>query len=436
MFLAKQEHFDIRHPFLINSVLGSLQGVDVNVSNVTNSTTSSLEEETLLSIKLTTLFGILLGSFLSGIVPIFFARVPYLKKKINQNWLSIILDQCNGFAGGVLFAGGLLHLMAEGSDVLKEGLTELGDTSSAEYPLSPLVMCLAFLLLYGMEFVVLAFFSAWFKSRSAKQSTHSHSHSHDHSHSHSHSHAHKHHGHECTTDDKLTSTCENVEMNETVTNCTIPKSECQTVTPSNDVADLEDPKPHKHTHSHDHGDHTACAHHEATTMLFETNYKSGIPLLLTSFVLWLALSAHSIFIGLGFGAETDMTRIWGIFAAIVAHQFIEAFSLGSIVEKGCKSIWVALSLLFLYAIAVPSGIAIGLGIVYSVKHQGGEGDALSNPKWLVSQGILMSLAAGAFIYVSLLEIAIHQPKNKYLKLSRFTLMIIGFAAMSILAIWA
>ncbi|KAF0979712.1 hypothetical protein FDP41_001380 [Naegleria fowleri] len=468
-------------PFPLN-FLSTIQSSTLTNNNetATNHTASenSLTQEqltTLMATKLSTLFGILIGSFLVSLVPLCFGRIPYLRKRMNHGLISIVIDQCNGFAGGVLLSVGILHLMNEGNELLHEGLKALGDEKAAEYPFAPMVMCMGFLVLYGLEFVLLAFLSNWFKTSKD---------SHDHGHHH-HDHGHSCDSHVITIEEKAlksptnemmmngnnnsqemleelptlnTSASQFLEeegkidlsianmngsmdtMEGSVVSSTIPL-ENQPSPPS--IVDIENQakttceptvcaQHHAHhDHGHNSGDHTACAHHEATQMLFETNHKHGIPLVLTAIVLWLALSTHSIFIGLGFGAENDIGNMWSIFAAIIAHQFIEAFSLGSIVEKGCRSLWMAISLLFLYSISVPVGIAIGLGIVSAA-----QSNALENESWKVTQGILMSIASGAFVYVSLMEIAIHQPKNKYLKLSRFCLMLLGFAAMAVLAVWA
>ncbi|KAG2383360.1 hypothetical protein C9374_004697 [Naegleria lovaniensis] len=454
------DHFQVPIISLLpQQLLSALQSeIDNSTNNSTTQDETLTQEQvtTLLATKLSTLFGILIGSFLISLVPLCFGRISYLRKRLNQGLISIVIDQCNGFAGGVLLSVGILHMMSEGSELLHDGLEALGDSTAAEYPIAPLVLCMGFLVLYGLEFVLLAFLSNWFKSKD----------SHDHSHGH-------HHGHSCdshvvTIEEKALKSQTNdmnhsQEMLEELPTSTSVQFNSQdaldtsmmdeTSTTAADqppqgaqspsLVDIENQakttceptvcaQHHAHhDHGHNSGDHTACAHHEATQMLFETNHKHGIPLVLTAIVLWLALSTHSIFIGLGFGAELDIGNMWSIFAAIIAHQFIEAFSLGSIVEKGCKSLWMAVALLFLYSISVPVGIGIGLGIVSAA-----QSNALENDSWKVTQGILMSIAAGAFVYVSLMEIAIHQPKNKFLKLLRFCLMLVGFAAMAILAIWA
>jgi hypothetical protein len=52
-------------------------------------------------------------------------------------------------------------------------------------------------------------------------------------------------------------------------------------------------------------------------------------------------------------------------------------------------------------------------------------------------GVLLALASGAFLHVSLFEIlSATETKNKKLMFVKLVFFFVGFAAMSILAIWA
>ncbi|KAL9654898.1 hypothetical protein ABK040_008688 [Willaertia magna] len=450
-----------------------------NATNHTNHTEeANTDSTTLLTAKLVTLFFVLFASIGASIIPIILSRVEYFRKKISEEKLSLVIDQCNGFAGGVLIGAGFLHLLAEGSEVLTEGLTDLlgEDASFPKYPFGLFLMCIAILLLYFMEFVFLALLASWIKGD-------------DGHHHHHHGHHHAHHHESLASQDvnkkqqqviqgKDNSLTQQQQQNSMVVATPVVHASVDTfvsspaTTPIESIDNRENkddidlelqeeiPKPqeqpqeavskvNEQIHASTHVEHT-CAHVEATALLFEDNAKSGVPKLLTAFVLWFALSIHSIFLGLGFGAQTDVANMWGVFAAIISHQLIEAFSLGSMVEKGCKKIWAAILLIITYSLAVPIGIAIGMIVLAAIgttsedDHHSGEADdhsghdhtgGIKNPSWLVTQGVFMVLAAGAFVYVALLEIAIHQPVKKVLKISRFLLMVLGFALMAILKIW-
>ncbi|KAL9652552.1 hypothetical protein ABK040_000122 [Willaertia magna] len=367
-------------------------------NNQSNNTDPTIIENELLITKLVTLFAVLFSSFICSLLPIVFARVDYFKRKFKEKNILLVLDQCNGLAGGVLLSGGLLHLLPDAIDSIQDGLTNLLGKKHGltNYPLASLLLCLTVLFLYSSEFVFMAILGSLQKERKEKNGSH-----------HSVNHG----------------------FGQPAENCN------ETTVLLKKEHHHHNEKHHEH-HHHDHEEHGNCGHVEITNLIFERNIKQGIPFLLTSIILWIALSLHSIFIGLGFGAQSDVNKMWGIFAAIVSHQLIEAFSLGSIVNKGCKKISLAVALLFLYSIAVPIGIAIGMIVSHYANSEDHGQQQKDSPGLLVTEGVFLALAAGAFVYVALLEIAIHQPKNKYLKLTRLGLMLLGFSAMSVLAIWA
>jgi zinc transporter ZupT len=122
--------------------------------------------------------------------------------------------------------------------------------------------------------------------------------------------------------------------------------------------------------------------------------------LLMEIVLWLSLSAHSLFNGLALGAEQD-EKIAGIIVAIYFHHVFEAFAFGVILHKRFRqsphntvcSLLVLLMFNLTYSLGIPVGISIGIGLSF-----------LESLAFKIFQGIVMSITAGAFIYVSCFEI--------------------------------
>ncbi len=128
---------------------------------------------------------------------------------------------------------------------------------------------------------------------------------------------------------------------------------------------------------------------------------------LNTMILWLSTCLHAFFEGLGLGSQTKSEEMWTLFGAIVAHKAMESFALGIIVEKGIRGrcatnrlflshlIWMIVFLVS-FTLATPVGIAIGIGI--------SEKNTTSSPVWTIVVNLLLSLAGGAFIHISLFEI--------------------------------
>lgn len=118
--------------------------------------------------------------------------------------------------------------------------------------------------------------------------------------------------------------------------------------------------------------------------------------------------------------------MWGIFAAIISHKFVEAFTMGSIINEGFERVWVAILFVLAFSVATPGGIGIGMAIA----------EQETTPTYQLVQYCLLALASGAFLHVALFEVLFHQPSSVKLKVIRFMLFIIGFAIMAVIALWA
>lgn len=102
---------------------------------------------------------------------------------------------------------------------------------------------------------------------------------------------------------------------------------------------------------------------------------------------------HSLFEGLGLGAQTDNDGLTTLLIAIVSHKCLEAFAVGVAVmgapgARQRESLW----LLMLYSLMTPLGIAAGMLAA----------DLATGYVQLV-QGVLTALAGGTLIYVALVR---------------------------------
>jgi zinc transporter 1/2/3 len=118
--------------------------------------------------------------------------------------------------------------------------------------------------------------------------------------------------------------------------------------------------------------------------------------------------------------------MWSLFAAIISHKLVEAFTMGSVITEGFKKGWVAVLFVIAFSLATPTGIGIGIAIA----------EQEMTPVYSLVQHCLLALASGAFLHVALFEVLFHQPDSAILKIIRFILYVIGFAIMAVIALWA
>ena len=151
----------------------------------------------------------------------------------------------------------------------------------------------------------------------------------------------------------------------------------------------------------------------------------------SALLLTIALSVHSIIEGLGIGASSDVSEIRSAFIAVAAHKAFVAFALANdLVRSG---FWADRTKRKYFFISVGTfifvsllGIAIGWGI--NSDAEGSTGTA-----------VLVSITAGSFIYVAIVEILPEETKT--IKRERLMLLPVifsffaGFGLMSMLALW-
>ena len=112
----------------------------------------------------------------------------------------------------------------------------------------------------------------------------------------------------------------------------------------------------------------------------------------TPFILMIALSVHSLFEGLAAGLQMDYQGLLNIIFAICIHKWAAASSLGiSLVKKFPNDFRIVRWLVFIFALATPLGVALGMilskaGDIYSI--------------------VFSSLAAGTFIYIACNEVVV------------------------------
>lgn len=136
------------------------------------------------------------------------------------------------------------------------------------------------------------------------------------------------------------------------------------------------------------------------------------------------LSIHGFLTGTALGLSTSISMALIIFAAIVAHQWAESFSLAILINKSYFSFKAGFISFFIFASMVPLGILCGSVIVNVFS---------SHP---LLEPIFSSLSAGTFLYLGTLHGLERATLVKQCcELNRFLLVIFGFLLMAIVAIW-
>ncbi len=143
------------------------------------------------------------------------------------------------------------------------------------------------------------------------------------------------------------------------------------------------------------------------------------------YILMVILSGHSIIAGIALGAEqaADMAAI--ILIAIIAHKGSAGFALGvNLLKAGIEPKSINY-LLLIFSLMTPLGILAGW--------------LLSLDSELLSAriigGFFDALAAGTFIYISIVNIIVEEFSVNSDRLYKFIYLCLGLLLMAVIAIW-
>lgn len=104
----------------------------------------------------------------------------------------------------------------------------------------------------------------------------------------------------------------------------------------------------------------------------------------------IALSVHATFEGIALGLQTSMNSTLSIVLAIVIHKGAASSALGiSLVKTFPDNFRLVRQLVFVFSIATPLGVAIGI---------------LASSAGEIVDVVMSSLAAGTFVYIACTEI--------------------------------
>jgi len=145
-----------------------------------------------------------------------------------------------------------------------------------------------------------------------------------------------------------------------------------------------------------------------------------------AYLFFIALSLHSIFDGLSIGAEQEISGFYSLLIAVLGHKFFDGFALGVPVYFAKLPVQHTIFALVFTSAMTPLGIGIG----WAATSAGN-----TSASQLLAEAIILSLSAGSFLFISLIELlpaALANGKNPWLKCAVFTL---GWGLMALIALW-
>lgn len=142
-----------------------------------------------------------------------------------------------------------------------------------------------------------------------------------------------------------------------------------------------------------------------------------------SLVLLVALSLHTVFDGLMVGLQDSLQSLWPLLAAITLHKALVSASVSlSLFESHHHHPKTTLTYFFLFSLVAPVGLTVGTILTetsFDVHAQA------------LTSGVLQSLAAGTFMYVTFVESfqGRFEDGSRSTKLRNIVLLIIGYGVV-------
>ncbi|KYQ89633.1 hypothetical protein DLAC_09598 [Tieghemostelium lacteum] len=167
-----------------------------------------------------------------------------------------------------------------------------------------------------------------------------------------------------------------------------------TIVTINESLDLESDD---HYHN-DKDEHTKKEEEEEDKHQHKHNKGKGFP-----FMLFSVLALESIVSGSALGVEDDKVSIFVTFLAISTHIWAESFALTATVLKSTKNSKTVFKSVLLFSMMTPIGGVVGL---ISEK-------LLSREQSNIISGLLLALAGGCFLYVSIFEIMVEEFQDSH-----------------------
>ena len=139
-----------------------------------------------------------------------------------------------------------------------------------------------------------------------------------------------------------------------------------------------------------------------------------------SLLMLAALSLHSVFEGLSVGLQDTTQGVLNIFAAVVLHKCIIAFSIGLNLVQSKLSFWAVIRSNAVFCLSTPIGIAIGILVIKFADESAAA----------IAGGVLQGLACGTFLYVTFFEVLPHEFNKSGDRVVKSFFVVLGFMVVN------
>lgn len=143
-------------------------------------------------------------------------------------------------------------------------------------------------------------------------------------------------------------------------------------------------------------------------------------------LLFVILSVHSLIAGAALGLDQNLTSSLAILIAILAHKGFAAFALGVSLVRAQVPARRVVGTITAFSLTTPTGVLLGT-IAAAFLGMDGAGRV---------EFFFDALAAGTFLYVGISEILADVFDEEVDARQKIGLVVLGFLAMTLLAIWA
>ena len=136
-----------------------------------------------------------------------------------------------------------------------------------------------------------------------------------------------------------------------------------------------------------------------------------------SLMLVFSLSMHSLLEGIAIGLQETAGSVVAIFAAVLVHKSLIAFSMGTNLVHSSQTKAKIIAAACIFAFMSPVGILIGL----LLERTGTENDSIT-----LVNAILQGLATGTFVYIAFFEVLVKEFDEHRNRLTKLFSLLAGF----------
>jgi len=175
---------------------------------------------------------------------------------------------------------------------------------------------------------------------------------------------------------------------------------------------------------HSHGGDDLHSHHTDTLAVAAEDK-------MRAYIIESSIAIHSVLIGVGLGVLSNLNSIQILLIALCFHQLFEGIALGGAVAKADATKMFLGTLISLFSLSCPIGVAIGTAVASSYE----DGDP--NGEW--TKGVLNSIAAGTLLYIGMFDLmnqSFGKPNPGMKKFVMVGSVFFGLGIMALLAYWA